>query len=181
MERRNVGTFSASIGSTSVGSTSPYVLDVDTVDSDDKCSTDDNESDDDATITEWYQNLLGDMDIDLDDFISSVGATTASNPTGETGKHLSTVWHIDTKTAKKTLDVTTQLLRQSDDPTLSRNFSTGDRMLRYKRIDQYFFMYTLFAHKKKGKSSRGYTCMQLFVTDKGFVHVIPITNAHCCR
>ena len=49
-------------------------------------------------------------------------------------------------------------------------------MLRYKQIDQYFFMDTLFAHKKKGKSSRGYTYMQLFVTGKGFVHVIPITK-----
>ena len=49
-------------------------------------------------------------------------------------------------------------------------------MLRYKRINQYFFMDTFFAHKKKGKSSRGYTCMQLFVTDKGFVHVIPMKS-----
>ena len=73
LERRNVGAFSASIGSTNVGSTSPYVLDVDTVDSDDESSTDDNESDDDATITEWDQNILDDMDIDLDALISSVG------------------------------------------------------------------------------------------------------------
>ena len=70
----------------------------------------------------------------------------------------------------------TQLLHRSDDPTLSRTFSTGDRMLRYKLIDQYFFMDNFFAHKKKGNSSRGYTCMQLFVTDKWFVHVIPMTK-----
>ena len=52
LELRNVGAFDASIGSMTVGSTSPNILDVDTVDSDDKPSTDDNESDDDATITE---------------------------------------------------------------------------------------------------------------------------------
>ena len=69
LERRNVGTFAASIGLTTVGSTSPYVLDVDTVDSDDEYSTDDNGSDDDTTITEWDQNLLDDMDIDLDALI----------------------------------------------------------------------------------------------------------------
>ena len=51
LERRNVGAFAASIGSTTVGSSSLYVLDVDTVDSDDESSTDDNDSDDDATIT----------------------------------------------------------------------------------------------------------------------------------
>ena len=49
-------------------------------------------------------------------------------------------------------------------------------MLQYKRIDQYFFMGTLFSKKRKGKSSQGYTCMQLFVTEKGFFHVIPITK-----
>ena len=49
-------------------------------------------------------------------------------------------------------------------------------MLRYKRTDQYFFMDNFFAHKKKGKSSRGYTCTKLFVTDKGFVHMIPMTK-----
>ena len=35
LERRNIGAFAASIGSTTVGSTIPYVLDVDTVDIDD--------------------------------------------------------------------------------------------------------------------------------------------------
>ena len=110
LERRNIGAFAASIGLTTVGSTSTYVLDVGTVESDDEYSTDDNESDDDSTIREWDQNLLDDIDINLDDLISSVGATTASKPTGVTAKHLSKVWRIDTKTAEKTLDVTTQLL-----------------------------------------------------------------------
>eukprot|EP00957_Ditylum_brightwellii_P189843 14452875-Ditylum_brightwellii.AAC.1 len=33
-------------------------------------------------------------------------------------------------------------------------------------------MDTFFATKKAGKSSRGNSCCQLFVTDKGFVHAI---------
>ena len=60
------------------------------------------------------------------------------------------------------------------DPTLSKNYGTNDRMLRYKRIKDYFFMDTFFATKKGGKSSRGHTCCQLFVTDKGFVYVVPM-------
>jgi hypothetical protein len=36
----------------------------------------------------------------------------------------------------------------------------------------YFYMDTLFATKKGGKSSKGNTCCQLFVTDKGFVNVV---------
>jgi hypothetical protein len=48
-------------------------------------------------------------------------------------------------------------------------------MLRYKRIVYYFNMDTFFfATKKGGKSSRGHTCCQLFVTDKGFVYVVPM-------
>ena len=37
-------------------------------------------------------------------------------------------------------------------------------------------MDTLFATKKSKKSSRGHTCAQLFVTDKGFVYVVPMTK-----
>jgi hypothetical protein len=49
-------------------------------------------------------------------------------------------------------------------------------MLHYKHINEYVFMDTFFATKKAGKSSRGHTCCQLFVTDKGFVYVIPMKS-----
>jgi hypothetical protein len=55
---------------------------------------------------------------------------------------------------------------------LSRKYGTNDRMLRYKRIKDYFYMDTFFATKKGGKSSRGNTCCQLFVTDKSVVFVV---------
>ena len=35
-------------------------------------------------------------------------------------------------------------------------------------------MDTFFATKTGGQSSQGHTCCQLFVTDKGFVYVIPM-------
>ena len=37
-------------------------------------------------------------------------------------------------------------------------------------------MDTFFATKKGCKSTRGHTCCQLFVTDKGFVYVVPMTS-----
>ena len=49
-------------------------------------------------------------------------------------------------------------------------------MLRYKRISEYFYMDTFFATKKAGKTTRGNTCMQLFVTDKGFIYVVPLKS-----
>jgi hypothetical protein len=48
-------------------------------------------------------------------------------------------------------------------------------MLHYKRIKDYFFMDTYFATMVNGfKSTRGHTCCQLFVTDKGFIYVVPM-------
>ena len=35
-------------------------------------------------------------------------------------------------------------------------------------------MDNFFATKKFGRSSRGHTCCQLFVTDKGFLYVVPM-------
>ena len=37
-------------------------------------------------------------------------------------------------------------------------------------------MDTFFATSKGGRSSRGHTCCQLFVTDKGFVYVVPMSS-----
>ena len=54
------------------------------------------------------------------------------------------------------------------------NYATNDRMLRYKRIKDFFLMDTFFATKKGGQSSRRHSCCQLFVTDKGFIYVVPM-------
>ena len=37
-------------------------------------------------------------------------------------------------------------------------------------------MDTFFATKNGGVSSRGHTCCQLFVTDKGYVYVVPMKS-----
>ncbi len=82
--------------------------------------------------------------------------------------------HINVPTAKETLDITSQKEVRTDNPKLSRNFGTNDRTLRYKHLKGYFYMDTLFATSKAGKSSRGNTCAQLFVSDKDFVYVVPL-------
>ncbi len=103
-----------------------------------------------------------------------ISSTTAGKQKGVDAVLLSKLWRIDLETAERTLGVTSQRVNRTDDPTLSRNYGTNDRMLRYKRLDEYFFMDTFFATKKAGKSTRGNTCCQLFVTDKGFVYVVPM-------
>ena len=49
-------------------------------------------------------------------------------------------------------------------------------MLRYDRIDEMFYTDTFFSTKKAKKSSRGNTCCQIFVIDKGFLHVMPMKS-----
>jgi hypothetical protein len=105
-----------------------------------------------------------------------VSAAHAGRTKGVKAEHLAKTWRIDLETAQKTLDITSQKSTRTDNPTLSRNYSTNDRMLRYKRVNEYFFMGTFFATKKAKKSSRGHTCCQLFVTDKGFVYVVPMKS-----
>ena len=56
-----------------------------------------------------------------------------------------------------------------------RQFPTNDRMLRYRRIQSVFFTDTMFA-TPKAKSTRDYTCCQVFVSDKGFVAVYPMKS-----
>ena len=83
------------------------------------------------------------------------------------------IWRIHRKPTERTLEMTSQRVHRDDTPSLSRNCSTNDRMLRHKRADELFFMGTFFSAKEAKKSSRGNTCCQLFITDKEFVHVVP--------
>ena len=57
----------------------------------------------------------------------------------------------------------------------AHNYSSNNRILRYKWIDCYFFVDTFYIRKKKSlKSARSNTCYQLFVMDKGYLYVILI-------
>ena len=112
--------------------------------------------------------------LDMDDIM--VKDVHATNSRGVNAETLSKIWRIDLETAQRTIDVTSQRCVRSEGASLSRNYSTNDRMLRYRRIDQHFFMDTFFATSKKGQSTRGNTCCQLFVTDKGFVYVVPMKS-----
>ena len=108
----------------------------------------------------------------MDGFFSH--STNASRPRGVTPDHLSKIWRTSQEDAKRTIDTPTQTSVCTQDPTLSRNYGTNDCMHHYKRIKDYFFMDTFFATKKGGRSSRGHICCQLFVTDKGFLYVVPM-------
>ena len=152
------GDFKMCIGSTFVNN-SPYLQEAD---ESSNSSGDTIENKDD-----WEA-----IESDIDDYMAA--ALSSSEKGGVSPDHLAKVWRISYDEAKRTIDNTSQLSVRPKDPILAKNYGTNDRMLRYKRIKEWFYTDTFFATKKGGKSSRGHTCCQLFVTDKGFVYVVPM-------
>ena len=169
-DKERDGRIATSIGSTSTLQ-SRYISDSET--------EADEQSHDGSTCNDVNECLdsLSDLDGDreqamVDEYFSH--SSIASRPRGVTPEHLSKIWCISHEDAKRMIDMTTQTSVRTQDPTLSRNYGTNDCMLCYRRIQDYFFMDTFFATKKGGRSSQGHTCCQLFVTDKGFLYVVPM-------
>ena len=138
---------------------------------DDDTDLDNSSADEDILLDKIFKKS-NDGTFDVDDIM--ISAIHAGRHQGVKAKELAKLWRISEPTAKKTLDITSQKEVRTDNPKLSRNFSTNDRTLRYKHLKEYFYMDTLFATSKSGKSSRGNTCAQLFVSDKGFIYVVPL-------
>ena len=156
------------IGSTDVGT--EYNL----IDDDSSTSTSTSENDELHEMgSEEEVDFIGQLD-DLDvDQVMAAGVT-ATNPNSVDAAHVSKIWRISTEDTKRTLAVTSQHGQCAQDPMLSQNYGTNDCILQYRHIHEHFFMDTFFATSKGGKSTRGNTCCQLFVMDKG----VPICGAN---
>ena len=169
-EKERDGRIAASIGSTNTLELR-YISDSEL--EEDKLIYDDSTCNDDDDSFDLSYDLDSDgAQENVDEFFTH--STNTSRPCGVTPEHLSKIWRISQGDARRTINTMTQTSVRTQDPTLSRNYGTNDRMLRYKCIQDYFFMDTFFATKKGGRSSRGHTCCQLFVTDKGFLYVVPM-------
>ena len=127
--RADLGKFKSSIGSTNAME-GAYLID----ETDDSMS--ESEVEEDIEILDGLYESVTRGEIDLDDIM--VSAAHAGKSKGVDPSHLSKIWKIDLKTAERTLEVVSQKGKRTDDPTLSRNYGTNDRMLRYKRINEYF-------------------------------------------
>ena len=121
---------------------------------------------------------LGDDDLFLDSIesiVSEAAGTFSALASGEqkgvSAERLAKIWRISEEDAQRTIEQTTQLGKYSDNPTLTREFTTSDRAIRYKRlIDTVFFTDTMHV-TGKAKSTRGYTHAQVYVSDKGFIFI----------
>ena len=106
---------------------------------------------------------------------ADVSAISAGKSNGVTAEHLSKIWCIPFDDAARTLKNTSQLIQQNPDASLSRVALNNDRQVRYRKLKSTFYTDTMFA-TKKAKSLRGNTCLQLFVSDKDYVAVYPMTK-----
>ena len=111
----------------------------------------------------------------MEEVIAAVSSAQASRSQGVDGKHLSKLWMISEKLGDGAAERNTQLCRHNADNHLSRNFSTNDRMLRYRRIQCAFYTDTMHANPR-AVSLRQNKCCQVFVSDKGFVAVYPMKS-----
>ena len=116
------------------------------------------------------------FEADVSELWTSMGVTTAGHPRGMTAEMFSKIWLIDTKMAERKLQVTTQLNQNGENNSLARNLGTNDRMLIYRRIKSHFFTDAFFV-TGKSRSTSGFSCMQIFVSDKVFVKVYPMRYA----
>ena len=128
-----------------VGATYPYKgkehfddIAVETVESKEDTETDDNDDSDNSSMSDTEsesetESIHFSDEEALDAFM--VSAAHAGKPKGVSAEHLSKIWRIDLESAKNTLKVTTQGCNRTVDPAFTRNYSTNDRMLRYKQIN----------------------------------------------
>jgi hypothetical protein len=102
-----------------------------------------------------------------------IASMSAGRSQGVSPEHLSKIWRIPFDDAVKTLAMTTQLIQQSPNSTLSRSAGTNDRAVSYRKLKSKFFTDTMFA-TKKARSLRGNTCCQVFVSNCDFISLYPM-------
>ena len=126
--KADIGSFMASIGSTSTTNSDPIIV-----------SEDDIETDDEGFNVQNRASLIGQLDFD-----SLMASVYAGTQHGVSPEHLSKIWRILLQQANNNLEVTSQKQRRTENPTLLRNYATNDRMVQYKRIREFFFTDTFF-------------------------------------
>ena len=110
------------------------------------------------------------------EFFAAASSLEANQPNKISKDFISKIWSVSPDVADSALKCNSHLNKQTGQNNLSRQFTTNDRMLRYKRINSLFFTDTFFITKNATSRPRGYTCAQIFVSDKGFVAIYPMKS-----
>ena len=123
--------------------------------------------------------LLSELGV-TENYMESMAHNLAANTTIKKRKgyvsaeKLAQNWGIGKETAKRTLEVTTQLaVRDFRHTSGARRLKPNAWMLRYPRRDCNVYTDTMFS---KVKSLRGNTCMQIFCTDFHYIRAFPMKS-----
>jgi len=76
---------------------------------------------------------------------SKIKAAEAARSKGVSPSVLAKLWMIDEHLAEGVINQNTQLCRHNADNHQSRQYTTNDRMIRYKRLKSTFYSDTMFA------------------------------------
>lgn len=87
---------------------------------------------------------------------------------------LSKLWFVSEDLTDGAIKKNSQLCKHHANNSLSRQFSTNDRIIWYKRLKSVFFTDTLLALKTK--TTRGNRYAQTFVSDEGYVAIYPMQS-----
>jgi hypothetical protein len=98
----------------------------------------------------------------------------ASKNQGVSKEILSKIWMVSDELAQGAINHNTQLCKHHADNSMSRHFTTNDRMLRYKQLKSVFFTDTLVSLSTKSTGGNSYA--QVFVSDKGYTVVYPMQS-----
>ena len=146
----DIGRFKASVGSYNVTDKSclleeATVTTADLTDNETSLSDESSiDSDEDTGTYPYFNNREERIQATLEADRYMASAAHASPRKSISADQLSKVWKIDRESTQRPLDVTSKHCKRNVNPDLSRNYPTGNRMLRYKRLKEFFFMDTFF-------------------------------------
>ena len=129
-----------------------------------------------AVATDIEYNLEGTLGPDhVQAIISSVSDAEDNRPSETKPTHISKLRIIQETLAEGVPRSNTKFMRNKSDNVLSIHFTKNHKMLRYRRIQSTLFSNTMFV-TPKSNSTRGNTCLQLFISDNVFVATYPMIS-----
>ena len=110
----------------------------------------------DVTISDLeIESMMRDPDSLIGNFMVIASHVKYNNKIG--AEHLSKVWRVESLISERILGIANQRHTTIDNHSLERIYSSNDRVLSFKRLDDKFFMDAFFSANKANKSYIGNT------------------------
>jgi hypothetical protein len=122
----------------------------------------------------FISELMSMVIVDGEEEERNVSSATTRNTFTLSPEALSRTWGIGLIAAKRTLEATTQKgVRSVVYPSVERRWPTGDRTLRYRKLNCKVYHEALYS---RIPSQRGSKCAEIYATDFGWARIFPMTK-----